>query len=169
MKIADRIRERAVKEWEGRKPIERTVFVLLAIAIVVSLYLLVITAAGDARNGLRTRMPQLRAQALRLEQQASEYERLRNTPPAPPVQGDLRALVQGQVDALGLGKSVVRIDAPEANQLQLVLGDVTFSACLTLVDNLRAQRIRLDSSRIEAATAPGTVTFTATFVRPPPA
>lgn len=168
MKPLDELRERAVKEWDARKPIERAVFVLVAIAVVVSCYLLIITAASDARNRLRARMPQLRAEALRLEQQSAEFERLRNTPPAPPVQGDLHALVQTQIDALGLGKAVVRMDAADANQLQLVLGDVAFSACLTLIDNLRAQRIRLDASRIEAATAPGTVTFTATFVRPPP-
>lgn len=166
MKLIDTARDRFVKEWEGRKPIERMVFVAAVIAVVVLIYLWLVIVAADARNSLKSKQPVLRAQSLRLEQQAAELERLRNTPPAPPVQGDLRALVQTQVESVGLAKSVVRLDSTDASQVQLVLGDVAFPSCLALIEGLRAQRIRLDSSRIEAATAPGTVTFTATFVRP---
>ena len=58
-----------------------------------------------------------------------------------------------------------RIDAPDANQVQVVFGSVAFADWLAWIASLQTQHIRLDSSRIEALSTPGLVGVTATFVR----
>jgi len=62
----------------------------------------------------------------------------------------------------------VRIDAPDANQVQVVFGAVAFAEWLAWVASLQAERIRLDTGRIETLSTPGMVGVTATFTRAKP-
>ena len=110
-------------------------------------------------------MLSLRTDAVRLQQYAGEVERLRAVRPPTVSQTDLRTLIQAQAESAGLASALVRIDAPEANRVQVVFGAVPFPDWLNWVVALNAQRIRLETCRIEALSKPGLVSITATFVR----
>lgn len=154
--------------WESRAPRERVVVAVMAAILGAALYLGLVQSADRARVQLRTSATMFRAQAARLEQQAAEIERLRATPPATASQTDLRTLVQTQADTAGLAGALVRIDAPDANQAQVVFGAVPFEDWLNWVAGLQSQQVRLDACRIEALSTPGMVSLTATFVRARP-
>jgi type II secretory pathway component PulM len=86
--------------------------------------------------------------------------------PAPPAsKTDLRTLVQARIEVAGLARALVRIDAPDSSQVQVVFGAVSFADWLALVANLQAEHIRLDTSRIEALSTTGMVGVTATLTR----
>ena len=154
--------------WQSRAPRERVVIAVLAVLAGVASYVLLVQAADRAHTRLRASVPALRAQAARLEQQAAELERLRALPPASVSQTDLRTLVQAQAGATGLSRALVRIDAPDANQVVVVFGAVAFADWLNWVASLKSQQVRLDACRVEALSTPGLVSVTATLVRAKP-
>jgi general secretion pathway protein M len=154
--------------WESRAPRERLVVAVLTTVLVTLLYLWLVQSAERGRVQLKTSVTALRAQAAGLDQQAAEYERLRATPPVTASATDLRALVQAQAGAAGVSRALQRIDAPDANQVQVVLGAVAFADWLNWVAGLQSQQVRLDTCRIEALSTPGLVSVTATFVRAKP-
>ena len=154
------------KAWESRAPRERVIIAALAAILGTVLYVWLVQSAWQARMQLRTSVTSLRAQAARLDQQALEYGRLRVAPAATVSPTDLRTLVQAGVDAAGLARALVRIDAPDADQVVVVFGAVAFADWLAWIDGLQAQQIRLDACRIEALATPGLVSVTATLARP---
>lgn len=127
----------------------------------------VVLSAGEARKRLRSSVTALQAQSARLNQQAVEIERLRASPQKAMSQSDLRALVQSQIGA-GLSRALVRIDAPDPDQVEVVFGAVAFQDWLNWIAGLRAQQVRVATSRVEALTSPGLVSVTATLVREKP-
>jgi len=151
--------------WQSRAPRERVVIAVLAVLAGVASYVLLVQTADRAHARLRASVPALRAQAARLEQQAGELERLRSAPPVAASKTDLRTLVQAQAGAAGLSRALVRIDAPDANQVVVVFGAVAFADWLNWVAGLTAQQVRLDVCRVEALSTPGLVSVTATLVR----
>lgn len=152
--------------WASRTPRERLFVTVMAVVIGLSLYMWLWQSSNLARRQSAVAVKALRNQALRLERDAAEYARLRALPPATSSTTPLRDLVRAQSDAAGLSKALVRIDAPEANRIQVVFAAVPFEAWLTLVGTLQAQQIRVDSCRIEALSSPGMVGVTATLMRP---
>ena len=162
------MRVRLRKIWESRSPRDRVLIAILAAVVAVVLYLWLMQSAQSARTQLGASLSVLRAQALRLDLDATELERVRATPVPPSAQTDLRTLIQARADAAGLARALVRIDAPDANQVQVVFGAVAFAEWLAWVVSLQAERIRLDTGRIEALSTPGMVGITATFVRAKP-
>lgn len=159
------MRTRLRRLWESRAPRERAIIAALAVMLGAVLYVWLVQSAERARVQLRTGVTTLRAQAARLEQQAAELERLRATPATPASQTDLRTLVQAQAGAAGLSRALVRIDAPDANQVVVVFGAVVFADWLNWVASLKSQQVRLDTCRIEALSTPGMVNVTATLLR----
>ncbi len=153
------------KLWESRSPRDRLIIAVLAAVVGIALYLWLVQSAYRARAQLGTSVATLRAQAIRLDADATELERLRSMPAPPAPQTDLRTQVQAQAGAAGLARAILRMDAPDANQVQVVIGSVPFSDWLAWVAGMQTQHIRLDSSRIEALSTPGLVGVTATFVR----
>lgn len=151
--------------WQSRTPRERTIVVALTVIVVVMLYVALVVSAGRARPQLRASVLSLRADAIRLEQHANEVDRLRTVRPPAASQTDLRTLVQDQAGSAGLTGTLVRIDAPDANRVQVVFGAVPFPDWLNWIVALNAQNIRLETCRIEALSKPGLVSVTATFVR----
>jgi len=151
--------------WHSRAPRERVVIAVLAVLAGVASYVWLVQAADRAHTRLRASVPALRAQAARLEQQAGDLERLRSAPPAAASKTDLRTLVQAQAGAAGLSRALVRIDAPDANQVVVVFGAVAFADWLNWVAGLTAQQVRLEVCRVEALSTPGLVSVTATLVR----
>lgn len=162
------MRARLRKLFESRSPRDRVVIALLAAVVAAALYLWLVQSANRARTQLGTSVSALRTQALRLDLDATELVRVRaaRVPPAP--QTDLRAQLQAQAAAAGLAGALSRIDAADANQVQVVFGSVAFVDWLAWVAALQAQHIRLDTGRIEALSTPGLVSVTAAFTRAKP-
>lgn len=153
------------KLWESRAPRERIVITILVAVIGVTLYWWLVQSGGRNHTQLRASVATLRVQATRLEQQATELERLRATPASAASQSDLRTLVQAQAGAAGLSNALVKIDAPDANQVVVVFGAVAFADWLNWVASLQAQQVRLDTCKIEALSTPGMIGVTATLLR----
>ncbi len=162
------MKARLRKIWESRSPRDRVLIAILAAVVAAVLYLWLLQSAQRARTQLDASLSVLRAQAIRLDLDATELERVRAMPAPPATQTDLRTLMQARAEAAGLARALVRIDAPDANQVQVVFGAVAFAEWLAWVAGLQAERIRLDSGRIEALSTPGMVGVTATFTRSKP-
>ncbi|OGA35899.1 MAG: hypothetical protein A3F75_06870 [Betaproteobacteria bacterium RIFCSPLOWO2_12_FULL_64_23] len=159
------MKARLRKLWESRSPRDRVIIAVLAAVVGLALYLSLVQSAYRARAQLGSSVSVLRTQALRLDADANELARARAAPAAPAPQSDLRTQVQAQAGAAGLARALLRIDARDANQVQVVFGSVAFADWLAWVATLQAQHIRLDTSRIEALTTPGLVSITATLTR----
>jgi general secretion pathway protein M len=162
------MRARLRRLWESRAPRERAIIAAVAVILGALLYAAFVQTAWRARTQLRTSVTALRTQAAQLELQAAEIERLRAAPPLSASQTDLRTLVQAQVDGAGLARALVRIDAPDANQVVVVFGAVPFADWYGFIVSLTPQHVRLDTCRIEALSTPGLVSVTATLVRAKP-
>lgn len=160
------MKARLLKMWESRSPRDRMLIVILAAVVGVALYLWLVQSAYRARTQLGGSLTVLRAQAARLNQDATELERVRALPAPPAAQTDLRTLLQARAETAGLARALVRIDAPDPNQVQVVFGAVAFTDWLAWVASLQAEHIRLDTSRIEALATTGMVGISATFTRP---
>jgi len=159
------MKARLRKLWESRSPRDRVLIAVLAAVVGAVLYLVLVQSAYRARAQLGSSVSVLRAQALRLDADANELARARAAPAAPAPQTDLRTQMQAQAGAAGLARALLRIDARDADQVQVVFGSVAFADWLAWVATLQAQHIRLDTSRIEALTTPGLVSVTATLTR----
>jgi general secretion pathway protein M len=159
------MKQKLLKIWESRSPRDRVIILVLAAVVGAALYLWLTQSAYRARAQLGTSLTTLRAQAAGLNQDATELERVRGLPAPPASKTDLRTLVQARAESAGLARALVRIDAPDANQVQVVFGAVAFAEWLAWVASLQAEHIRLDTGRIEALTTPGMVGVTATFTR----
>ncbi len=159
------MKARLLKIWESRSPRDRVIILILAVVIGAALYLLLLQSAYRARTQLGKSLSTVRAQAAHLNLDASELERVRALPAPPASQNNLRTLVQARVEAAGLARALVRIDAPDANQVQVVFGAVSFADWLAWVASLQAEHIRLETGRIEALSNPGMVGVAATFTR----
>ena len=121
--------------------------------------------AWESRSPLeRMVIAALRTQAVLLDRQAAEHQLLRAAPATPASPTDLRALVQARADAARLA-GLTRIEALDADHVQVVFGAVPFADWLGWVAALQAQHVSLDAARVEALSAPGMVSVTATLGR----
>jgi general secretion pathway protein M len=162
------MKPRLLKIWESRSPRDRVVIAIVAAVVGAALCFWLAQSAYRARAQLGASLTVLRAQATGLNLDATELVRVRAVPAPPASQTDLRTLVQARAEAAGLARALVRIDAPEANQVQVVFGAVAFPEWLAWVASLQAEHIRLDTGRIEALSTPGMVGVTATLTRARP-
>ena len=153
------------RAWESRAPRERMVIAALAAVLGVASYALVVHSADRGRGQLRTSVDTLRTQAAILDQQAAEHARLRATPAPAVSPTDLRALVQARVDAARLSGALTRIDQPDADHVNIAFGAVSFADWLGWTAALQSQNVRLEAARVEALSAPGMVSATATLTR----
>ncbi|BBE50706.1 hypothetical protein OYT1_ch1146 [Ferriphaselus amnicola] len=151
--------------WQSRAPKERRIIAYAGAILLVLSYVWLMQLGWTAHVRLRASVTELAAQAHRLAQQASEIERLRLSASPTASATDLRVIVQAQTNAAGLAQALVKLDAPDANQVMVVFGALPFKAWLDLLVGLQAQNVRLASCRIEALSAPGMVSLTATLQR----
>lgn len=138
---------------------------ILGVLVAVLLYVWLVQSANRARTQLTASTSVLRAQAMRLELNAAELARVRAAPAPPAARTDLRTLVQARAEAAGLARAILRIDAQDANQVQVVFGAVVFADWLDWAASLKTEHVRLEAGRIEALSTAGMVGMTATFVR----
>lgn len=137
---------------------------LVALLAAVS-YVLVVYFAERGRGQLTAAVATLRTQAARLDQQAAEHRRLSAAAAPAASTTDLRALVQARIDAARLAGALTRIEAPDADHVQVVFGAVSFAQWLAWLEALQAQQVRLETARVEALAAPGLVSVTASLAR----
>jgi len=154
--------------WESRAPRDRAIIAVLAIVLGAALYAALVQTASRARTQLGASVATLRLQSVRLDQQAGEFERMRAAPALTASKTELRALVQARAGEAGLSHALVRVDAPDPDQVMVVFGAVAFAPWLNWVDDLNSQHIRLETCRIESMSTPGLVSVTATLVRAKP-
>ncbi len=152
--------------WQARAPRERLLVAVTGAVVAGALGVWFVHSVERSRGELRTAVPALRAQAELLEQHALEYERLRAAPGATAAPTDLRALVQAQAGAAGLSRALVSIEGADARQVKIVFGAVAFADWLNWVASLEAQRVHLETCRIEALATPGLISVAATLARP---
>lgn len=153
------------RRWESISARERRFIAALAVMLAIALYVWLLQSADRARVQLGTTVVALRWQANRLEQHAAEYGRLQAVPAATSSKTELRALVQAQAEASGLTSEKIRIDAVDANQVKVAVGAIAFADWLAWLSLLQSQHVRLGTCRIEALSATGLVSVTATLVR----
>ena len=153
------------KAWEARSPLERTVIAVLAALLSAGCYALLLQSAERGRGQLRTSVAALRTQAVLLDRQAAEHQLLRATPAAPASATDLRSLVQARADAARLSGALTRIEALDADHVQVIFGALPFADWLGWVAALQVQQVSLEAARVEALAAPGMVSVTATLSR----
>jgi general secretion pathway protein M len=151
--------------WEARAPRERRVIALAAAVLGVAAYLLLVHSAGQGRAHLGTGLAALRGQAVLMDRQAVEIERLRAQPVTPAPEIELRNLLQARIAAAGLSGALTRLDVPDAGHAQVSFGAVRFADWMAWVAALQAQRVRLDTARVEALSTPGMVSASATLSR----
>jgi general secretion pathway protein M len=162
------MKDRLLKLWESRSPRERAIVAAAGVVLGIFIYVVLVQTATRARVQLRNSVSALRAQASSLEQQAVELERVRAAPPLLASQTDLRTLVQAEAAAAGLSRSMVSIDALDANQVSVVFGAVAFADWHNWIVALNLQQVRVEACRIEAMSTPGLVSITATLARAKP-
>ena len=117
--------------WESRSPRDRNIIMLMTAVIAVILYMALVQTGARERQQLSASVMTLRMQAARLALQANELQRLRAAPATTASQTDLRALVQAQAAAAGLSGTLVKMDAPDANQIVVVFEAVAFADSCT--------------------------------------
>lgn len=156
------------KHWQSRSPRERKVLAAMAVIVALVLYALLVLSAQRARDRLLPAVLELRGQVAGMDRSVSELARLRAMPVTPPTSTDLRLLVQSGIDSAGLTSSLTRIEAVDAQQVDVVFSAVPFTDWLAWVEAMQVQRIRLNGTRIEALSTPGRVNVTATLVRTGP-
>jgi general secretion pathway protein M len=159
------MKEKIQKAWQSRSPRDRMIITAFLIVLGVALYVWLVLSGGQARLHLRTSVMVLRAKAEYLDQQASEYNRLRVTPLPAKSPTDLRTLVQSRISDTVLARSLLRIDVADADQVVVIFDAVAFTDWLQWINSLKSQRVRLDACRIEALATAGLVSVTATLVR----
>lgn len=162
------MKARIRKLWESRSPRDRVVIVILAAIVGALLYVWLVQSAYQARAQLGTSVFTLRAQAMRLDLDATELARVRAAPVPPAPQTDLRTQLQAQAETAGLASALLKIEVVDANQVRVVFGSIAFADWLAWVAGLQTQHIRLDTGRIEALSTPGLVGVTSTFIRAKP-
>ena len=154
------------QRWAARSAQERRVIAAVACALGVVLSVWLLRSTTQARQQLLPAVAELQAQAIRQGAQADEIVRLRALPLPPTSSTDLRPLVQRQVDAAGLDRSLVSMELVDARHVKLVFGNVGFADWLSWADAMQAQHLRFAAVRVEAQSAPGQVSVTATLERP---
>ena len=156
------------KHWQSRSPRERKVLAAMAVIVALVLYALLVLSAQRARHRLLPAVFELRGQVVGMDRSVSELARLRAMPVTPATATDLRLLVQSGIDSAGLTSSLTRIEAVDAQQVNVVFSAVPFADWLAWVEAMQVQHVRLNGTRIEALSTPGRVNVSATLVRTSP-
>lgn len=143
----------------------RTVAIGLLIVLIAVGYALAVRYVDRERAQLRASVATLSAQAHILEQRALEIERLRAAPEPASSPRALVDILGSEARSAGFPQEALTLEATGADEVRVKLGAVDFAGWLRWVERLQAQRVRLESCRIESLTRPGLVSATAVFVR----
>lgn len=152
--------------WSTRSPAARVAWlVMLSIGTAV-LYAVLVYSAEQSRARLKTGLGELRVKSADMEQQAAEISRLRAAASTAIHSGiDFPKTVQALVDSNGLA-TTAKISQRDAENIEVVLGNLPFAQWLAMARSLQAQQIRIESCKIEGLAVPGMVSVSATLTHP---
>ncbi len=153
------MKKQLIQFWRSRAPRERLVLAGGSALLVLALgYAYGWLPMQREAAQLRQALPQLRAQARQLQQDALEVGRLKARPVPAQQGGSLAAVIDQRAKAIGLRERIESITPQDDGRVQVVLPDVAFDAWLGWLGDLQASHaVRVESARIEARDEPGMV------------
>ena len=156
------------QRWRGRSSSpqwRRRAAIGLVVVCGAVTYALAVRYIDRERTDLRANVATLDAQAHVLEQRALEIERLRAAPQPASSSRPLVEIVRSEARADGIAQDTMTLEAIGVDEVRVSLGAIEFAGWLRWVERLQAQRVRVESCRIESLARPGLVSATAVFVR----
>jgi len=154
--------------WLARALHERrTILVGAAVVLPILFYLLLWNPAHVAVEKLQRSVPDLRAQAARLQEQAAEVEALRHrAQAAAPDEKNMKAAIEESAQRLLLRESIKSLTVQDSNTVRITLDSVSFAQWLKWLHQLqREQNIRAESVAVAALPQPGLVEISATLTQ----
>lgn len=160
------MKDQLVQFWRTRVPRER--FVLAGGSALLVLALGFAYAWLPMQRDvalLRQALPQQRAQARQLQQDAQEVARLKAQPAVIRGTGSLAHAVEQNALATGLREHIESITPQDTGHVRVLLPQVAFDAWIVWVGELQASHgVRVESAHIEATAAAGMVRVDAVLV-----
>lgn len=156
------MKEKIRNFWRDRNDREKKILTFSSIFLASSLlYAFVWQPGTKAGVQLRVELPKLRAKALQMREQAKEIEQLKKTVPGAGTP-DLKAEIDAQASAGGLGLSRIEIDAE--GHAHAEFASVSFDKWVAWLDKIRLENhIRFESGHIRRLDQPGMVRIEASF------
>lgn len=157
---------RLLQFWSACSPAARVAWLIMLSIGAAVLYAVLVYSAEQSRARLKTGISELRVKSADMEKQASEISRLRAMASTATHSGmDFPKTVQALVDSNGLA-TTAKINHRDAENIELVLGNLPFAQWLAMARSLQAQQIRIESCKVEGLAIPGMVSISATLTRP---
>lgn len=151
--------------WATRSERERRVLFfggLAVIAVIVILYILL--PLHTQRKQLRTSLPKLRAEAVALERAAHEARELKTAAAAAPSPAGKQSF-EDAASMIGLAPASYEIVSSSSDRTAVRITQAPFDRLLAWVDALQTQhRLRVEAARLQAQSAPGTVSGEIEFI-----
>lgn len=160
------MKDQLIRLWRTRVPRERLVLAGGSALLVLALGFAYawLPMQRDVKQ-LRQVLPQLRAQARQLQQDAQEVARLKAQPAVIRETGSLAHAIEQRALATGLRERIESITPQDAGHVRVLLPQVTFDAWIVWIGELQASHgVRVESARIEATDVPGMVSVDAVLV-----
>lgn len=151
--------------WATRSERERRVLFyggIAVIAVIVMLYVLL--PLHMQRKQLRTSLPKLRAEAVALERAAQEAKQLKTATVAATNPAD-RQSFEDAASIIGLASTSYQIVSSSGDRTAVRITQAPFDRLLAWIDALQTHhRLRVEAARLQAQSAPGTVSGEIEFV-----
>ncbi|MBY0578641.1 MAG: type II secretion system protein M [Burkholderiales bacterium] len=150
-----------MKFWKERSEREKRILFFSSIFLTMSLLYAFVWEPGEkAGHRLRAELPQLRAKALKMREQAAEIEKLKTLSGGRAT--NLKADISAQAQAGNMGLSRIEIDGDGHAHVEFAA--VSFDNWILWLDKLRLENhIRLESGHIQKLDQPGMVKINASF------
>ena len=149
-------------EWQRLPAPRRRLALGTALMISAVLVLWSVQLLAHTRAALRRSVPELRAQALLLEQRAAEFGRLRARPAAS-VDTDLRALLQAELHAGGLTLPGDALEMLDGGRVRVSFATIAFADWLHLLERLQSRQVQDEACSVQALPSRGRVQASVTL------
>lgn len=160
------MKDSLIQFWRTRAPRERLILAGGSALLVLALgFAYVWLPMQRDVTHLRQALPQLRAQARQLQQDAQEVTRLKTQPAVARGTGSLALAVEQNAQAMDLREHIESITPQDADHVRVLLPQVAFDVWLTWLGELQTSHgVRVESVRIGATDDPGMVSVDAVLV-----
>ena len=160
------MKEQLLAAWRKRSVRDRQIISVVAgISLALILYAYIWLPMNNTRTRLRTELPQLRSQALQMEQDAKEVAQLK-TLPSRAKGRPLIDIVNQSANRNGIKNDQMQTTSLSAERTQITLDKIAFDDWIKWAANISAQEgLRIESARINATDTAGVVKISAVFVQ----
>lgn len=151
--------------WSTRSERERRVIFLGALAVIaVIVVLYILLPLHTQRKQLRTNLPKLRAEAVALERAAEEAKELKTATVAATSPAG-RQSFEDAASINGLAPTSYQIVSASSDRTAVRITQAPFDRLLAWIDTLQTNhRVRVEAARLQAQSAPGTVSGEIEFI-----